>query len=91
LTFGRRGSAQIGLLIDLRYSNNGLEIDTVHSIQNDAPEPVRELLEHNLDAYLAGATGPDIAQTSYIVDEAFNWPHHGSASHTGNVIVRPSH
>lgn len=55
-----------------------------------APAPVRAIIDGNLQAYLAGATGPDIALTTYLVQEALGWEHPGSEAHydrTGQLIV----
>ena len=58
---------------------------------DEAPAPLRKLLLANLPAYLAGSTGPDIAQTAYVMQEAMNMEHPGSYSHagghTGDIIV----
>jgi|GEM_PF-3524459 len=54
------------------------------------PEAVQNIIIANLDAYLAGATGPDIAQTAYVA-EAFEFRHPGAPAHAGghtsDVIV----
>ncbi len=48
----------------------------------DAPEALRSILLSNLDAYVAGATGPDIALIAFPEEEALGrrhpgeWPHY---------------
>ncbi len=55
-----------------------------------APEPVKSICTSNLDAYLAGSTGPDIALTTYLVAEFFEMDHPGAEAHydrTGMLIM----
>lgn len=56
----------------------------------NAPEPARSICTNNLDAYLAGSTGPDIALTTYLVAEFFEVSHPGAEAHydrTGLLIM----
>ena len=52
------------------------------SAAEDAPDALRALLLSNLDAYVAGATGPDIALLTFPEDELWgqrhlgDWPHY---------------
>ena len=55
-----------------------------------APPAVRAIIDANQAAYLAGATGPDIALTTYLVAEAMGMEHPGAEAHyekTGELIV----
>lgn len=57
--------------------------------REQAPENIRAIIDANLSAYLAGATGPDIALTTYLIAEAFGQHHPGSEAHyekTGELI-----
>ncbi len=57
---------------------------------DQAPQSVRDLCNANLDAYLAGSAGPDIALTSYLIAEYFEWDHPGAEAHydrTGLLIM----
>jgi hypothetical protein len=54
------------------------------------PQAVRDIITSNPNAYLAGATGPDIALTTWLIAEAFGWHHPGTEAHyekTGQLIV----
>jgi len=58
--------------------------------REQAPPALKAILDANEQAYLAGATGPDIALTTYLVAEAFGWHHPGVEAHyekTGQLIV----
>lgn len=58
--------------------------------REQAPPQVRAIIDSNLKSYLAGATGPDIALTSYLIAEALEWHHPGSEAHyekTGQLIM----
>lgn len=46
-----------------------------------APEPLRSVLLSNVDSYVAGATGPDIALISFPVEERLGWRHPGDWPH----------
>ncbi len=55
-----------------------------------APPAVRAIIDANPNAYLAGATGPDIALTTWLIAEAFGWHHPGVEAHyekTGQLIA----
>lgn len=58
--------------------------------REQAPAPVRAIIDANLPAYLAGSTGPDIALTTYLLEEALGYEHPGSEAHydrTGQIIA----
>lgn len=53
-----------------------------------APAAARKIIEADLPAYLAGATGPDICLTTYLSAEALGMQHPGSEAHydrTGQI------
>ncbi len=57
---------------------------------DQAPQSVKDICNANMDAYLAGTTGPDIALTTYLVAEAFGLGHPGTEAHyerTGQLIT----
>lgn len=54
-----------------------------------APPAVRAIIDSNRAAYIAGATGPDIALTTYLIAEGLGYQHPGSEAHyqaTGQII-----
>lgn len=56
----------------------------------NAPEKVKTICNNNLDAYLAGSAGPDIALTTYLIAEFFEMSHPGAEAHyerTGLLIM----
>lgn len=54
-----------------------------------APPAVRAIIDSNRASYIAGATGPDIALTTYLIAEGLGYQHPGSEAHyqaTGQII-----
>jgi hypothetical protein len=57
---------------------------------DSAPQAVKELIDRDREAYLAGATGPDICLLTYLSAEAFSMDHPGLEAHynrTGQIIM----
>lgn len=55
-----------------------------------APAALKQIIEANQAAYLAGATGPDICLTTYLAAEGLGYEHPGSEAHydrTGQLIT----
>lgn len=66
---------------DVRASQQLGHVFMALTAAEGAPEPLRSALLENVDSFVAGATGPDIALITFPVEERLGWRHPGDWPH----------